>query len=105
MTCHSDSTVNGGHRRENNRGAGDILLPSHLSCISKKPTWPSTLKHSTTSVYLLAGSPARVGRPLSSHPTMPFGPKGQVFGRRAHVDYPVDRRDKTYAYGLKETRL
>jgi hypothetical protein len=35
----------------------------------KKPTWPNTLKYSTTSAYSLTDPPARPGYPLFSRPT------------------------------------
>jgi hypothetical protein len=50
----------------------------------KKPTWLSTLKYSTTSVYSLTGTPARLGRPLSSHPATPF------YSTRASKQKPTD---------------
>ncbi len=35
----------------------------------KKPTWPNTRRHSTTSAYSSTGLPARPGCPSPSHPT------------------------------------
>jgi hypothetical protein len=42
---------------------------STSSQAKKKPTWPNTLGHSTTSAYSLTDPPARPGYPLFSHPT------------------------------------
>ena len=39
------------------------------SKLQKKPTWPNTLRHSTTSAYSLTSLPAKSGCSLSSHPT------------------------------------